>query len=104
MNILKNITNEQSTPNVKVLKALNTLMEEGVISFEDGVINFNIDMVFNFKGNLKINCDKHVFISSGKGNDPDREDGVKHSVWLNPSFDEDGNPVAILEPEESWEQ
>ena len=96
----KRLIRDRNEPNLKVLSAMNTLMEEGVISIKDGVVNFNIDMVFNFKGNLKINCDKHVFISSGKENDPNRDDGVKHSIWLNPSFDEDGNPIATLGPEE----
>ena len=75
-------------------------MEEGVITYENGVMTFNIDMVFKFKGNLKLDCDKHVFIESGKSKDPEREDGVNYSVWLNPSFDEEGNPIAALDMEE----
>ena len=95
--------NTNISQNLKVLQAFNTLMEEGVITYEEGVITFNIDMVFKFKGELKIDCDKHVFINSGKGDDSTRDDGVKHSVWLNPSFDEEGNPIAILDPKEEWQ-
>ena len=101
MRLTKNLDKNNNLPqNIKVLHAFNTLMEEGVITYENGVITFNIDMVFKFKGELKIDCDEHVFISSGKGIDPDRDDGVKYSVWLNPSFDKDKNPIVILDPEE----
>ena len=90
--------NNNISQNLKVLQAFNTLMEEGVITYEDGVITFNIDMVFKFKGELKIDCDEHVLISSGKNEDPNRKDGVNYSVWLNPSFDENNKPIALLEP------
>ena len=90
--------NNNISQNLKVLQAFNTLMEEGVITYEDGVITFNIDMVFKFKGELKIDCDEHVLISSGKNEDPIRKDGVNYSVWLNPSFDENNKPIALLEP------
>ena len=90
--------NNNISQNLKVLQAFNTLMEEGVITYEDGVITFNIDMVFKFKGELKIDCDEHVLISSGKNEDPNRKDGVNYSVWLNPSFDENNKPIPLLEP------
>ena len=90
--------NNNISQNLKVLQAFNTLMEEGVITYEDGVITFNIDMVFKFKGELKIDCDEHVLISSGKNEDPNRKDCVNYSVWLNPSFDENNKPIALLEP------
>ena len=90
--------NNNISQNLKVLQAFNTLMEEGVITYEDGVITFNIDMVFKFKGELKIDCDEHVLISRGKNEDPNRKDGVNYSVWLNPSFDENNKPIALLEP------
>ena len=103
MRLTKNLDKNNNLPqNIKVLHAFNTLMEEGVITYENGVITFNIDMVFKFKGELKIDCDEHVFISSGKGIDPDRDDDVNYSIWLNPSYDENKKPIAMLDPEEEW--
>ena len=50
-------------------------------------------MKVKFKGNLNIDCDKHVVINSGQDIDPNRNDGAKYSIWLNPELDENEKPM-----------
>ena len=46
-----------------------------------------------FKGNVEVESDKHVMISSGQKIDPDLDGRTQYSVWLNPEFDENGKPI-----------
>ena len=87
-----------------MMRVAGVLREKKIIEYDEetNTLTVNLDMKIKFKGDLEVEGDKHVFISSGKSNDPDRDDGVKYSVWLNPSFDENKKPIAILDPEEEW--
>ena len=82
--------------------AFNILKEKKIIEYDEktNTLTVNLDMKIKVKGTLEVDVDEHVFISSGKGIDPDRDDGVKYSIWLNPSFDKDKNPIVMLDPEE----
>ncbi len=76
--------------------------EKKIIEYDKktNTLTVNLDMKIKVKGTLEFDVDEHVFLSSGKGVDPDRKDGVNYSIWLNPEFDEDQKPIAQLEPEE----
>lgn len=71
------------------------MLEKRVIEYdkETNTITVNADIAFKFKGNLNIDCDKHIVMSSGMEEDPEREDGAKYSIWLNPELDREQKPV-----------
>ncbi len=77
----------------EVIDAISTLVDKNIIEYdeENNRIIFNTDMVLKFRGNVEIDCDKHVIIKSGLIED----ERINHpySIWLNPEFDEKGNPV-----------
>ena len=83
-----------------MMRVAGVLREKKIIEYDEetNTLTVNLDMKIKFKGDLEVEGDKHVFISSGKSNDLNRDDGVKYSVWLNPSFDENNKPIALLEP------
>ena len=86
-------------------RAFRTLEDKKIVEYdtETNTLTVNLDMKIKVKGKLEFDVDEHVFISSGKGVDPSRNDGVKYSIWLNPSFDDDKNPIAMLDSEEEWQ-
>ena len=70
--------------------------DKNVISYDEetNTITVNADIVLNFKGNLKIDCDKHIMMSSGHDKkDREIDPRTPYSIWLNPELDEKGNPV-----------
>lgn len=77
----------------EVLDAISTLVEKNIIEYdqEENKLIFNVDMVFKFKGNVELDCDKHVIIKSGLVED----ERINHpySIWLNPAQDEDGEMI-----------
>ena len=78
-----------------LMKAAGVLREKKIISYdeESNTLTVNLDMKVKFKGNLNIDCDKHVVINSGQDIDPNRNDGAKYSIWLNPELDENEKPM-----------
>ncbi len=76
-----------------VLHAVSTLVEKNIIEYdeEENKLIFNVDMVFKFKGNVELDCDKHVIIKSGLVED--KEMNHPYAIWLNPAQDEVGNMV-----------
>ena len=48
-------------------------------------------MVLKFRGNVEIDCDKHVIINSGQKED--KEMNHPYSIWLNPAMDENGEMI-----------
>ena len=86
-------------------RAFNTLEEKKIVEYDvkTNTLTVNLDMKIKVKGTLEFDVDEHVLISSGKGVDPTRDDGVKYSIWLNPSLDDDKKPVAMLDSEEEWQ-
>ena len=79
-----------------VFRAVNTLIEKNVISYDEetNTITVNADIALNFKGNLKIDCEKHIMMSSGHDKkDREIDPRTPYSIWLNPEFDDKGNPV-----------
>ena len=57
-------------------------------------ITVNADIMLKFKGNLKIDCEKHIMMTSGhQKKDTSIDPRTPYSIWLNPEFDEKGNPV-----------
>lgn len=89
----------------EIERAFNTLEEKKIVEYnaETNTLTVNLDMKIKVKGTLEFDVDEHVLISSGKGTDPNRDDGVKYSIWLNPSLDEDKKPVAMLDTEDEWQ-
>ena len=77
----------------EVLDAISTLVEKNIIEYdeEESKLIFNVDMVFKFRGNVELDCDKHVIIKSGLKED--KEMNHPYSIWLNPAQDEDGKMI-----------
>jgi len=77
----------------EVIDAISTLVDKNIIEYdeENNRIIFNTDMVLKFRGNVEIDCDKHVIIKSGLKED----ERINHpySIWLNPAQDEDGEMI-----------
>lgn len=77
----------------EVIDAISTLVDKNIIEYdeENNRIIFNTDMVLKFRGNVEIDCDKHVIIKSGLTED----ERINHpySIWLNPAQDEDGEMI-----------
>ena len=69
------------------------MVDKNIIEYdeENNRIIFNTDMVLKFRGNVEIDCDKHVIIKSGLLED----ERISHpySIWLNPAQDEDGEMI-----------
>ena len=78
---------------VEVISALKTLVDKKIIEFdaESKAIVINMDVMFKIKGNLQIDCDKHVILNSGKVDD--KELNEPYSIWLNPVTDSNGKLV-----------
>ena len=89
MNLLK----IQDIVDVEVISALKTLVDKKIIEFdaESKAIVINMDVMFKIKGNLQIDCDKHVILNSGKVDD--KELNEPYSIWLNPVTDSNGKLV-----------
>ena len=79
-----------------LMKAAGVLREKKIIEYDEktNTLIVNLDMKIKFKGNIEIDSDKHVLISSGQKIDPKLDGRTQYSVWLNPEFDDSGNPVA----------
>ena len=79
-----------------LMKAAGVLREKKIIDYDDetNTLTVNLDMKIKFKGNVEVDCDKHVMISSGQKIDPELDGRTQYSVWLNPELDENGKPVA----------
>jgi len=97
MNFLK----VQDIMDVEVFSALKTLVDKKIIEFdaESKAIIINMDVVFKIKGNLQIDCDKHVILNSGKVDD--KELNEPYSIWLNPVTDSNGKLV-VDEEDYEW--
>ena len=78
-----------------LMKAAGVLREKKIISYDEetNTLTVNLDMKVKFKGNLNIDCDKHVVINSGQDLDLNRNDVAKYSIWLNPELDENEKPM-----------
>ena len=89
MNLLK----IQDIVDVEVISALKTLVDKKIIEFdaESKAIVINMDVMFKIKGNLQIDCDKHVILNSGKVDDVELNE--PYSIWLNPVMDGKGDLV-----------
>ena len=85
-----------------LMKAAGVLREKKIIEYDEetNTLTVNLDMKVKFKGNLNVDCDKHIVMNSGMKLDPDRGDGAKYSIWLNPELDENEKPL-IYVPSES---
>ena len=93
---------ERPTIDYDVFKAVNTLIEKNVISYDEetNTITVNADIMLKFKGNLQIDCEKHIMMSSGhQKKDTAVDPRTPYSIWLNPEFDEKGNPNADYDVE-----
>ena len=79
-----------------LMKAAGVLREKKIIEYdeESNTLTVNLDMKVKFKGNIEMESDKHVMISSGQKIDPELDGRTQYSVWLNPELDENGKPVA----------
>ena len=77
-----------------MMKVAGVLREKKIIEYDEetNTLTVNLDMKIKFKGNIEVDSDKHVMISSGQKIDPTLDGRTQYSVWLNPEFDEDGNP------------
>jgi hypothetical protein len=89
MNLLK----VHDIVDLEVVSALKTLVDKKIIEFdaESKAIIINMDVMFKIKGNLQIDCDKHVILNSGKVED--EKINEPYSIWLNPVMDSKGNLV-----------
>ena len=76
-----------------LMKVAGVLREKKIIDYDEetNTLTVNLDMKVIFKGNVEINSDKHVMISSGKRIDPKMDGRTQYSVWLNPEYDDSGN-------------
>ena len=65
------------------------LVENKLITYDKATntIIFNTDVNFKFKGNVNIDSNKHIILSSGQTLDPGM--GYPYSVCLNPKYEED---------------
>lgn len=64
------------------------------LSSEDGK-TFHLHGDFHLKvhGKLTLEGTEHTVVLSGNTPDPNRQDGIGYSVWLNPTLDGNGNPI-----------
>ena len=101
MRQLMNFLKVQDIIDVEVFSALKTLVDKKIIEFdaESKAIIINMDVVFKIKGNLQIDCDKHVILNSGKVDD--KELNEPYSIWLNPVTDSNGKLV-VDEEDYEW--
>ena len=101
MRQLLNFLKVQDIMDVEVFSALKTLVDKKIIEFdaESKAIIINMDVVFKIKGNLQIDCDKHVILNSGKVDD--KELNEPYSIWLNPVTDSNGKLV-VDEEDYEW--
>ena len=101
MRQLMNFLKVQDIIDVEVFSALKTLVDKKIIEFdaESKAIIINMDVVFKIKGNLQIDCDKHVILNSGKVDD--KELNAPYSIWLNPVTDSNGKLV-VDEEDYEW--
>jgi len=101
MRQLMNFLKVQDIMDVEVFSALKTLVDKKIIEFdaESKAIIINMDVVFKIKGNLQIDCDKHVILNSGKVDD--KELNEPYSIWLNPVTDSNGKLV-VDEEDYEW--
>ena len=78
-----------------LMKAAGVLREKKIIEYDEetNTLTVNLDMKIKLKGNLEVEGDKHVMISSGQKIDPTLDGRIQYSVWLNPEFDDSGNPI-----------
>ena len=85
--------------NPDVFSTLNKMLEKKVIEYdeESNTLTVNMDIVFKFKENIHIDCDKHILLSSGQKIDPESDNETPYAIWLNPEQDDDGNPITKLE-------
>ena len=85
--------------NPDVFCTLNKMLEKKVIEYdeESNTLTVNMDIVFKFKENVHIDCDKHILLSSGQKIDPESDNETPYAIWLNPEQDDDGNPITKLE-------
>ena len=83
-----------------IMKVAGVLREKKIIEYDEetNTLTVNLDMKIKFKGNFDIDCDKHVVINSGQNIDPERNDGAKYSIWLNPELDENKKPMKYASP------
>lgn len=83
----------------RAVVAFRTPYEVTTVRFDNGLVldlaNKCIvvpgDLTIHATGDFTLSSDKHVIIQSGC--DPEEREGYVHSVWLNPSFDEQGRPI-----------
>lgn len=83
----------------------SALEKKDIVSYDPKTKTFTIDgdIFLKFTGNLYLNSDKHVIINSGKGLDPNREDGVPFSVWFNSELDDNNQPIVQkVEKKKQW--
>lgn len=85
--------------NPDVFSTLTKMLEKKVIEYdeESNTLTVNMDIVFKFKENIHIDCDKHILLSSGQKIDPESDNETPYAIWLNPEQDDDGNPITKLE-------
>lgn len=85
--------------NPDVFSTLTKMLEKKVIEYdeESNTLTVNMDIVFKFKENVHIDCDKHILLSSGQKIDPESDNETPYAIWLNPEQDDDGNPITKLE-------
>ena len=78
-----------------LMKAAGVLREKKIIDYDEetNTLTVNLDMKIIFKGNVEVDCDKHVMISSGQKIDPELDGKTQYSVWLNPEFDDSGKLI-----------
>lgn len=77
----------------KILSFL--LGQEITIQKRGKVIHLSGDVTLHASGTLKLESDKHIILSSGKGKE--ERPGYRHSVWLNPDLDARGRPIQKLQ-------
>ena len=79
---------EYNTSSLDTYRITKELVENKLITYDrkTNTIIFNTDVNFKFKGNVNIDSDKHIILSSGQTLDPSM--GYQYSVWLNPMYDD----------------
>lgn len=109
MHQLMNLLKIQDIVDVEVISALKTLVDKKIIEFdaESKAIVINMDVMFKIKGNLQIDCDKHVILNSGKVEDTELNE--PYSIWLNPVTNDKGDLVVddtnyIEQSDTEWPQ
>lgn len=72
-------------------KCAQIQMGNAVFDLERGVMIVPGDFTIHSTGNLKLKADQHIVIESGQN--PEERPGYLNSIWLNPSYDDEGRPV-----------